>query len=88
MLTKIIFSFWCPGILDFLGKSSSGQKSRNFFGWRGPRGGFLNPPSSMASYNGVLKDYGQSSLSEAFKTQNNINFKLIKTGKLYNNERI
>ncbi|TMW46131.1 hypothetical protein DOY81_008790, partial [Sarcophaga bullata] len=60
-------------------KGDSGQKSRNFFGWRGPRSGFLNPPSSMASYNGVLKDYGHSSLSEAFKTQNNTNFKLIKT---------
>nr|XP_036223543.1 uncharacterized protein LOC106627125 isoform X2 [Bactrocera oleae] len=33
----------------------------------------------MASYNGVLKDYGHSSLNEAFKSQNNINFKLIKT---------
>ncbi|XP_037816860.1 uncharacterized protein LOC119607140 [Lucilia sericata] len=64
---------------DFLGKSSSGPKSRNFFGWRGPRGGSLSPQSSMASYNGVLKDYGHSSLNEAFKSQNNVNFKLIKT---------
>jgi len=34
----------------------------------------------MASYNGVLKDYSHSSLNEAFKSQNNVNFKLIKTG--------
>ncbi|KAH8297036.1 hypothetical protein KR044_003875 [Drosophila immigrans] len=33
----------------------------------------------MASYNGVLKDYSHSSLNEAFKSQNNVNFKLIKT---------
>ncbi|KAH8407449.1 hypothetical protein KR222_001353, partial [Zaprionus bogoriensis] len=33
----------------------------------------------MASYSGVLKDYSHSSLNEAFKSQNNVNFKLIKT---------
>ncbi|XP_037956778.1 uncharacterized protein LOC119686298 [Teleopsis dalmanni] len=70
----------CPRkVTDFLGKSSSGQKSRSFFGWRGPRGGSLSPQASMASYNGVLKDYGHNSLNEAFKSQNNVNFKLIKT---------
>ncbi|XP_018795906.1 PREDICTED: uncharacterized protein LOC108973251 isoform X3 [Bactrocera latifrons] len=60
-------------------KSSSGRKSRRFFGWRGPRSGSLGPRAGMASYNGVLKDYGHSSLNEAFKSQNNVNFKLIKT---------
>jgi len=35
----------------------------------------------MAAYNGVLKDYGHGSLNEALKSQNNVNFKLIKTGK-------
>lgn len=69
---------------DFSGKSSSGQKRRSFFGWRGPRSGSLSPQASMASYNGVLKDYGHSSLNEAFKSQNNVNFKLIKTGKFKN----
>lgn len=34
----------------------------------------------MASCSGVLKDYSHSSLNEAFKSQNNVNFKLIKTG--------
>ncbi|BFG03290.1 uncharacterized protein DMAD_02585 [Drosophila madeirensis] len=33
----------------------------------------------MASYSGVLKDYSHSSLNEAFKSQNSVNFKLIKT---------
>lgn len=63
-------------------KSSSGRRSRRrIFGWRGPRGGVLSPQGgSMASYNGVLKDYSHSSLNEAFKSQNNVNFKLIKTG--------
>ncbi|XP_054736674.1 uncharacterized protein LOC129243579 [Anastrepha obliqua] len=60
-------------------KSSSGRKNRRFFGWRGPRSGSLGPRAGMASYNGVLKDYGHSSLNEAFKSQNNVNFKLIKT---------
>nr|NP_001260998.2 Stac-like, isoform R [Drosophila melanogaster]AGB93530.2 Stac-like, isoform R [Drosophila melanogaster] len=63
-------------------KSSSGRRSRRrrIFGWRGPRGGSLSPQGgSMASYNGVLKDYSHSSLNEAFKSQNNVNFKLIKT---------
>ncbi|KAH8253665.1 hypothetical protein KR032_006396 [Drosophila birchii] len=62
-------------------KSSSGRRSRRrIFGWRGPRGGALSPQGgSMASYNGVLKDYSHSSLNEAFKSQNNVNFKLIKT---------
>ncbi|KAL9912441.1 SH3 and cysteine-rich domain-containing protein isoform 8-T8 [Glossina fuscipes fuscipes] len=66
---------------DFLGKFSSGPKSRSLFGWRGPHGGSLNPAlsTSMASYTGVLKDYGHISLNEAFKSQNNVNFKLIKT---------
>uniref|UniRef100_A0A1B0FQD2 Uncharacterized protein n=1 Tax=Glossina morsitans morsitans TaxID=37546 RepID=A0A1B0FQD2_GLOMM len=66
---------------DFLGKFSSGQKSRSLFGWRGPHSGSLNPAlsTSMASYTGVLKDYGHISLNEAFKSQNNVNFKLIKT---------
>ncbi|ALC41384.1 CG43729, partial [Drosophila busckii] len=66
---------------DSLAKSSSGRKNRSYFGWRGrPRGGSLSPQgSSMASYNGVLKDYSHSSLNEAFKSQNNVNFKLIKT---------
>lgn len=66
-------------------KSSSGRRSRRrrIFGWRGPRGGSLSPQGgSMASYNGVLKDYSHSSLNEAFKSQNNVNFKLIKTGEL------
>lgn len=81
METNIVFCFIN---IDFSGKSSSGPKSRNFFGWRGPRGGSLSPQSSMASYNGVLKDYGHSSLNEAFKSQNNVNFKLIKTGKFRN----
>uniref|UniRef100_A0A1A9UW87 Uncharacterized protein n=1 Tax=Glossina austeni TaxID=7395 RepID=A0A1A9UW87_GLOAU len=66
---------------NFLGKFSSGQKSRSLFGWRGPHSGSLNPAlsTSMASYTGVLKDYGHISLNEAFKSQNNVNFKLIKT---------
>ncbi|TDG51781.1 hypothetical protein AWZ03_001841 [Drosophila navojoa] len=64
---------------DSLGKSSSGRKNRSFFGWRGPQGGSLSPQGSMASYNGILKDYSHSSLNEAFKSQNNVNFKLIKT---------
>uniref|UniRef100_A0A1I8PL17 Stac-like n=1 Tax=Stomoxys calcitrans TaxID=35570 RepID=A0A1I8PL17_STOCA len=64
---------------DFLGKSSSGPKSRNFFGWRGPLRGSPSPKTSMASHTGVLKDYGHSSLNEAFKSHNNVNFKLIKT---------
>ncbi|XP_030387407.1 uncharacterized protein LOC115634020 isoform X2 [Scaptodrosophila lebanonensis] len=68
-----------PKVTDSLAKYSSGLRNRNFFGWRGPRGGSLGPPASMASYNGVLKDYSHSSLNEAFKTQNNVNFKLIKT---------
>ncbi|KAH8277926.1 hypothetical protein KR018_010367 [Drosophila ironensis] len=71
-----------PKVTDSSGKSSSGRRSRRrrLFGWRGPRGGSLGPPgSSMASYNGVLKDYSHSSLNEAFKSQNNVNFKLIKT---------
>ncbi|XP_020717503.1 uncharacterized protein LOC101453779 isoform X1 [Ceratitis capitata] len=66
-------------VTDSSTKSSSGRKSRRFFGWRGPRGGSLGPRAGMASYNGVLKDYGHSSLNEAFKSQNNVNFKLIKT---------
>uniref|UniRef100_A0A1A9WWL5 Uncharacterized protein n=1 Tax=Glossina brevipalpis TaxID=37001 RepID=A0A1A9WWL5_9MUSC len=62
-------------------KGDSGPKSRNLFGWRGPHSGSLNPAlsTSMASYTGVLKDYGHISLNEAFKSQNNVNFKLIKT---------
>ncbi|KAH8400824.1 hypothetical protein KR009_001207 [Drosophila setifemur] len=69
-----------PKVTDSSVKSSSGRKSRRrIFGWRGPRGGSLSPPGSMASYNGVLKDYSHSSLNEAFKSQNNVNFKLIKT---------
>lgn len=74
---------WVPA--DSSTKSSSGRKSRRFFGWRGPRSGSLGPRAGMASYNGVLKDYGHSSLNEAFKSQNNINFKLIKTGEWHKN---
>lgn len=83
----IVFAILTNGFLfslrtraDSLAKSSSGPKNRSFFGWRGPRGGSLSPPGSMASCSGVLKDYSHSSLNEAFKSQNNVNFKLIKTG--------
>lgn len=33
----------------------------------------------MASYSGVLKDFGQANLNEAFKSHNSVTFKLVKT---------
>ncbi|KAL5288901.1 hypothetical protein ACFFRR_009227 [Megaselia abdita] len=68
-------------VTDSSEKYSSGPRRRSFFGWRGPRSGSQGPPANMASssYNGVLKDYGHISLNEAFKSQHNTTFKLIKT---------